>query len=91
MRQFEKPKMKNRINEKNKYYIISIDTIIRKCLSLIFPSEKIISCNAIKLNRDENYSIEDENTGDLIAKIEEKVEDRKKGSATRFLYDSNMD
>ncbi|MET3031586.1 hypothetical protein ABXT05_10610, partial [Flavobacterium johnsoniae] len=75
----------------NIHYIISIDTIIRKCLSLIFPSDKIISCNAIKLNRDENYLIEDENTGDLIAKIEAKVEERKRGSATRFLYDSNMD
>ncbi|MFD2942460.1 polyphosphate kinase 1 [Flavobacterium notoginsengisoli] len=75
----------------DKHYIISIDTIIRKCLSLIFPTEKIISCNAIKLNRDENYLIEDENSGDLIAKIEAKVEERKKGSATRFLYDSNMD
>ncbi|WP_289661199.1 polyphosphate kinase 1 [Flavobacterium panacagri] len=78
-------------NIDNTNYIISIDTIIRKCLSLIFPADKIISCNAIKLNRDENYLIEDESTGDLIAKIEEKIEERKRGSATRFLYDSNMD
>ncbi|MBB4801612.1 polyphosphate kinase [Flavobacterium nitrogenifigens] len=75
----------------NRHYIISIDTIIRNCLAFIFPADKIISCNAIKLNRDENYLIEDESTGDLIAKIEAKVEERKRGSATRFLYDSNMD
>ncbi|WP_343697846.1 polyphosphate kinase 1 [Flavobacterium sp.] len=75
----------------NKHYIISIDTIIKRCLSFVFPTEKVISCNAIKLNRDENYLIEDENSGDLIAKIEAKVEERKRGSATRFLYDSNMD
>ncbi|MTH17621.1 polyphosphate kinase 1 [Flavobacterium sp. LC2016-01] len=73
------------------HYIISIDTIIKKCLPLIFPAEKVISCNAIKLNRDENYLIEDENSGDLIAKIEAKIEERKRGSSTRFLYDSNMD
>ncbi|WP_428231889.1 polyphosphate kinase 1 [Flavobacterium sp.] len=73
------------------HYIISIDTIIKNCLSLIFPSGKVISCNAIKLNRDENYLIEDENSGDLIAKIEAKIEERKRGSSTRFLYDSNMD
>ncbi|MFH6967956.1 polyphosphate kinase 1 [Flavobacterium sp. FlaQc-28] len=73
------------------HYIISIDTIIKNCLSLIFPESKVVSCNAIKLNRDENYLIEDENTGDLIAKIEAKVEERKRGSSTRFLYDSNMD
>lgn len=73
------------------HYIISIDTIIKNCLSLIFPAGKVVSCYAIKLNRDENYLIEDENSGDLIAKIEAKIEERKRGSSTRFLYDSNMD
>ena len=73
------------------HYIISIDTIIKNCLSLIFQTGKVVSCNAIKLNRDENYLIEDENSGDLIAKIEAKIEERKRGSSTRFLYDSNMD
>lgn len=72
-------------------YIISIDTIIKKCLSFIFPLEEVISCNAIKLNRDENYEISDEASGDLIAKIEAKIEERKSGSSTRFLYDFNMD
>lgn len=73
------------------HYIISIDTIIKNCLSFIFPAGKVVSCYAIKLNRDENYLIEDENSGDLIAKIEAKIEERKRGSSTRFLYDSNMD
>ncbi|WP_164515281.1 polyphosphate kinase 1 [Flavobacterium ustbae] len=73
------------------HYIISIDTIIKNCLSFIFPSGKVVSCHAIKLNRDENYLIEDENSGDLIAKIEAKIEERKRGSSTRFLYDSSMD
>lgn len=75
----------------NTHYIISIDTIIKKCLSFIFSTEKVVSYYAIKLNRDENYLIEDENSGDLIAKIEAKIEERKRGSATRFLYDFNMD
>jgi len=73
------------------HYIISIDTIIKNCLPFIFPSGKVVSCHAIKLNRDENYLIEDENSGDLIAKIEAKIEERKRGSSTRFLYDSTMD
>lgn len=73
------------------HYIISIDTIIKKCLSFIFPLGEVVSCNAIKLNRDENYLIEDEASGDLIAKIEAKIEERKKGSSTRFLYDFNME
>lgn len=75
-------------NQGDTHYIISIDTIIKNCLSFIFPAGKVVSCNAIKLNRDENYLIEDENSGDLIAKIEAKIEERKRGSSTRFLYDS---
>lgn len=75
----------------NKHYIISIDTIIKNCLPFVFPSMDVVSVNAIKLNRDENYLIKDENSGDLIAQIEQKVEERKHGSSTRFLYDSNMD
>lgn len=73
------------------HYIISIDTIIKKCLNFIFTTGKVVLCYAIKLNRDENYLIEDENSGDLIAKIEAKIEERKQGSSTRFLYDFNMD
>lgn len=85
----ERYKQLQRIAETN--YIISIDTIIRKCLSFVFPLEEVVSCNAIKLNRDENYEIRDEASGDLIAKIEAKIEERKSGSSTRFLYDFNMD
>ncbi|QOG01197.1 polyphosphate kinase 1 [Flavobacterium sp. MDT1-60] len=85
----ERYKQLQRIAETN--YIISIDTIIRKCLSFVFPLEEVVSCNAIKLNRDENYEILDETSGDLIAKIEAKIEERKSGSSTRFLYDFNMD
>lgn len=74
-----------------KHYIISIDSIIKKCLFLIFPDAEIVSSYTVKLNRDENYQIEDENSGDLIAKIEAKIEQRKHGSSTRFLYDFTMD
>ncbi|KFC19527.1 polyphosphate kinase 1 [Chryseobacterium sp. FH1] len=77
------------IGESN--YIISIDTIIRRCLSFIFPLENVVSCYEIKLNRDENYKISDETSGDLIAQIQAKIEERKSGLSTRFLYDFNMD
>jgi len=73
-----------------KYYIISIDTIIKKNLHHIFKDDKVLEAYAIKLNRDENYQIEDETTGNLAAKIKQKINERKAGSSTRFLYDSHM-
>lgn len=77
-------------SDKGKNYIISIDTIIKRCLHYIFTDQEIISAFAIKLNRDENYLIEDEATGNLVSKIKKKLLERKSGSSTRFLYDFNM-
>ncbi|MBK1896225.1 polyphosphate kinase 1 [Chryseobacterium paridis] len=75
---------------KGKNYIISIDTIIKKCLHYIFPDQETSTAFAIKLNRDENYLIEDEASGNLVSKIKKKLQERKSGSSTRFLYDFNM-
>lgn len=74
----------------NSHYIISLDEIVKSCLHYIFTQDEIISSFAIKINRDEEYEIEDENTGNLILKIKNKIEERKKGLPTRFLYDALM-
>jgi polyphosphate kinase len=77
-------------NLNNKHYIISLDEIIRICLPLIFTQNEIVSCFAIKINRDEDFDIEDEDKGNLVHKIIDKVKERKSGTPTRFLYDQGM-
>ena len=72
------------------HYIISLDEIIKSCLYLIFTQDEIVSCFAIKMNRDEDYHIEDENSGNLVHKIKDKIKERKTGLPTRFLYDHLM-
>jgi len=72
------------------HYIISLDEIIKLCLHLIFTTHTVNHCFAIKINRDEDYEIEDEDSGNLILKIKHKVEARKSGLPTRFLYDAKM-
>lgn len=72
------------------HYIISLDEIIKACLHLIFGQDEIVSCFAIKMNRDEDFEIEDENSGNLIHKIKDKINERKTGLPTRFLYDHLM-
>lgn len=71
-------------------YIISLDEIIKSCSHFIFANYTIESCFAIKMNRDEDYEIEDEDSGDLINKIKHKIKERKTGLPTRFLYDTTM-
>ncbi len=72
------------------HYIITLDEILRSCLHFIFTQDEVISCFAIKINRDEDYEIEDENSGNLISKIKGKIEERKKGLPSRFLFDASM-
>jgi len=72
------------------HYIISLDEIIKLCLHLIFTTHTVNHCFAIKINRDEDYEIEDEDSGNLILKIKHKVEARKSGLPTHFLYDAKM-
>tara|TARA_R110000868_G_scaffold81946_2_gene231703 strand:+ start:16739 stop:18754 length:2016 start_codon:yes stop_codon:yes gene_type:complete len=77
-------------NKDNNHYIISLDEMIKRCLPLIFAQHEIISCYAIKINRDEDFEIEDENQGNLVTKIMDKIEGRKSGTPTRFLYDASL-
>lgn len=74
----------------NAHYIISLDEIVKSCLHFIFANYTIVSCFSIKMNRDEDYEIEDEDSGNLILKIKHKIEERKTGLPTRFLYDATM-
>jgi len=76
------------INGKN--YVIFLDDVIKLFLPEVFPSHKIVSCYSIKLTRDAELYIDDEFTGNLLAKIKKGLSKRKTGVPSRFLYDSKM-
>lgn len=72
-------------------YVISLDDIIRANLSLLFSGYEVTGeAHSIKLNRDEDYEIEDEFTGNLVEKITDKISKRMEGDPVRFLYDNKM-
>lgn len=72
------------------HYIIPLDEIIRKNLTVLFPSYEVLTCHSVKLNRNEDVEIADEYSGDLVKKIRQQIEKRKTGTPTRFLYDFEM-
>jgi polyphosphate kinase len=76
------------INGKN--YVMFLDDVIKLFLPEIFPSHKIVSCYSIKLTRDAELYIDDEFTGNLLAKIKKGLSKRKSGVPSRFLYDNKM-
>ena len=72
-------------------YYISLDDIIRINMADIFSDYDVKgSSYSIKLNRDEDYEIEDEFSGNLVNKIKEKIDKRMEGDPVRFLFDVSM-
>ena len=72
------------------HYIMFIDDIIRANLSRVFPGYKVGECYSLKISRDADFSIEDEDYVNLAEKILKKVRKRKIGAVTRFQYDKAM-
>jgi polyphosphate kinase len=75
---------------KGKNYVMFLDDIIKLFLPDIFPYHKIVSCYSIKLTRDAELYIDDEFTGNLLAKIKKGLSKRKTGIPSRFLYDNKI-
>ena len=66
-----------------------IDDIIRFCLHKIFNifNYESLSANMIKITRDAELDIDDDLSKSFIEKISTGVEDRRKGTPVRFVYD----
>lgn len=73
-----------------KSYIMFIDDIIRANLQSIFPGYIIDCCYSIKISRDADIYLEDEQSGDIVEKIRKKIKKRKIGALSRFMYDRAM-
>ena len=56
----------------------------------MFPGYQIVDCFSIKISRDADFSLEDEDRKDIAEEILRKVRKRKIGAVTRFQYDKNM-
>lgn len=75
-----------------KKYIIILDDIIRYCLDEIFARFKYDSFDAytFKFTRDAELDIDNDVSKSFLEVMSESLEQRKKGSALRFVYDREM-
>lgn len=73
-----------------RFYLMFIEDIIRANLPSVFPGYVIESCYSIKISRDADIYIEDENGGNIVEKIRKKIKRRKIGALSRFMYDHDM-
>lgn len=72
------------------YYIMFIDDVIKANMQSVFPGYEIVDCFSIKISRDADFSLEDEDQKDIAEEILRKVRKRKIGAVTRFQYDKDM-
>ena len=72
------------------HYYMFIDDIIRANLPEIFPGYEIDSCHSIKISRDADIYLDEEDAKNMLQSIRKKVEKRKIGALSRFMYDQDM-
>ncbi|GAB3193968.1 polyphosphate kinase [Pontibacter aydingkolensis] len=71
----------------NKRNVMFIDDVIRFCLPLLFPEYTRFHAHAVKVSRDAELDIEEEVSGNLMAKIRKSLKKRETGYPARLLYD----
>ena len=71
-------------------YVVFIDDIIRENINIIFPGQSIESIYSIKFNRDADINLGDEYAANVLEKIEKKLNKRKVGAPSRFLFEQGM-
>ncbi|GAB3530885.1 polyphosphate kinase 1 [Pontibacter brevis] len=68
-------------------YVMFIDDVIRFCLPKIFERYQQFDSHAVKVSRDAELDIEEEVSGNLMAKIRKSLKKREIGYPARLLYD----
>ncbi len=71
----------------DKRYVMFIDDVIRFCLPILFPQYTSFDAHAVKVSRDAELDIEEEVSGNLMAKIRKSLKKRETGYPARLLYD----
>jgi polyphosphate kinase len=74
---------------KKKYYMFAED-VISANLSEIFIGYMVEGSYNIKISRDADIFIDEEETSDLVETIKKKLKKRKIGDLSRFVYDKRM-
>ncbi|MBA9078352.1 polyphosphate kinase 1 [Rufibacter quisquiliarum] len=73
--------------EQGEQYVMMLDDVIRIGLPDLFPGFAQVEAFALKLSRDAELDIEEEVSGNLMAKIKKSLKKREKGHPSRLLYD----
>jgi polyphosphate kinase len=79
------------VQRNNEQFVVFQDDIIKDNLPFIFKHATIKGCYSFKITRDAELEVEDDYEGDLARKIEEQLNKRDLGLATRLLHEPGID
>ncbi|HEX8428394.1 polyphosphate kinase 1 [Hymenobacter sp.] len=71
-------------------YVMFLDDVVRCCAHTLFPKFNKLQVHSIKLSRDAELDIQEEVSGNLMAKIKSSLQKRETGYPARLLYDPAM-
>ncbi|XLS30993.1 polyphosphate kinase 1 [Flavobacteriaceae bacterium M23B6Z8] len=75
---------------KEAHTIAFLEEFIKDNLEQLFPNKQKLKAYEVKLSRDAELYLDDDYEGELAAQVYENLSQRKKGQATRLLYDNKM-
>ncbi|MFN8243118.1 MAG: polyphosphate kinase 1 [Ferruginibacter sp.] len=80
-------------SRQGQHHIILLEDVIRFCLPHIFSffGYDVFAAHIIKVTRDAEIDIDNDESTSLIQKLEKGLKNRKKGKPVRFVYDKDID
>ncbi|SHJ67607.1 polyphosphate kinase [Hymenobacter daecheongensis DSM 21074] len=76
--------------EGDEHYVMFLDDVIRCCAHELYPKYQRVQVHALKLSRDAELDIQEEVSGNMMAKIKSSLQKRETGYPARLLYDPGM-
>ncbi len=80
-----------RLPEKDGISLILLEQVIARYIGKLFSGRKILCCNAYRITRNADLSIDEEDAEDLLQEIENKLKQRRWGTAVRLEIDHRAD
>ena len=80
-----------RLPDKDGVSLILLEQVIARSIGKLFAGRKVLCCNAYRITRNADLSIDEEDAEDLLQEIEKQLKQRRWGTAVRLEIDHRAD
>jgi polyphosphate kinase len=77
-------------DEAGRHVFVMLEDVVRHFLPSIYRGYDIKACHAIRVTRDNDLPVEEEQSENLLKTIEESLRDRRRGAVVRLQYERGM-